>query len=49
MFVCLQGDDSVVECVHDGTGGNSVNVYMSWNPGKSNRRLQVRREQILYV
>ncbi|KDR19521.1 Putative ferric-chelate reductase 1-like protein, partial [Zootermopsis nevadensis] len=35
------GDDSVVECVHDGTSGNSVNAYMSWNSGKENRRLKV--------
>jgi len=34
------GDDSVVECVREGTGGNSVNAYMSWNFGKNNRRLQ---------
>jgi len=34
------GDDSVVECVRGGTGGNSVNAYMSWNSGKNNGRLQ---------
>lgn len=37
----IMGDDSVVECVHDGTSGNSVNAYMSWNFGRNNRRLQV--------
>jgi hypothetical protein len=42
----LQGEDSVVECVHDGTSGNSVNAYMSWNAGKNNRRLKVRKSQI---
>jgi hypothetical protein len=38
----LQGEDSVVECVHDGTSGNNVNAYMSWNSGKENKRLKVR-------
>jgi hypothetical protein len=47
--MCFQGDDSVVECVHDGTSGNSVNAYMSWNSGKDNRRLKVRNGQMLYV
>jgi hypothetical protein len=42
----LQGEDSVVECVHDGTNGNSVNAYMSWNAGKDNKRLKVRKLQI---
>ncbi|PNF24839.1 putative ferric-chelate reductase 1 [Cryptotermes secundus] len=35
------GEDSVVECVQDGTSGNSVNAYMSWNSGKDNKRLTV--------
>jgi hypothetical protein len=42
----LQGEDSVVECVHDGTNGNNVNAYMSWNNGKDNKRLKVRKLQI---
>jgi hypothetical protein len=49
LFMSLQGEDSVVECVHDGTGGNNVNAYMSWNSGKDNKRLKVRNRQILYV
>jgi hypothetical protein len=49
FFMYFQGDDSVVECVHDGTSSNSVNAYMSWNSGKSNRRLKVRNGQMLYV
>ncbi|XP_069683115.1 putative ferric-chelate reductase 1 homolog [Periplaneta americana] len=35
------GEDSVVECVNDGRGPNRVNAYMSWNAGKSNRRLKI--------